>query len=152
MIGHAITRGDGMVANTTGRSRPRMLNQARFGYTRRDLNQTSLQNGGITVPGAAGELVPFGAAASSRSPDFSRSVRRPAPTSNFTTSVTEYLDTFSMVRAAGTRSSSERTSGARRSTSLNPPNPTGAYAFTTTGTNSDRRAVAMRWLRCCWAR
>ena len=30
---------------------PTALNQFRVGYSRRDLRQSSLQNGGITVPG-----------------------------------------------------------------------------------------------------
>ena len=51
VTGHAITRGDGIVAQYDWTPTPTILNQARFGYTRRDLNQTSLQNGGITVPG-----------------------------------------------------------------------------------------------------
>jgi hypothetical protein len=49
--GHAITRGDGVVAEYDWSPSPTMMNAARFGYSRRDLNQSSLQNGGITVPG-----------------------------------------------------------------------------------------------------
>ena len=52
VIGHAITRGDGIASEYDWTLSPTTLNQARFGYTRRDVNQTSLQNGGITVPGA----------------------------------------------------------------------------------------------------
>src|SRR5579872_5293235 len=51
VIGHAVTRGDGIVAEDEWTFSPAMLNQARFGYSRRGLDQASLQNGGITVPG-----------------------------------------------------------------------------------------------------
>lgn len=68
---------------------PIALNQFRVGYSRRDLNQTSLQNGGINVPGLPANSF------SSVSPIFT---------------------------VAGYQ--------------LNPPNPTGSFGFTTTGTNS----------------
>ncbi|HWC99076.1 MAG TPA: carboxypeptidase-like regulatory domain-containing protein, partial [Candidatus Sulfopaludibacter sp.] len=51
VIGHAITRGDAVVGDYNWTVTPAALNQLRFGYSRRDLNQTSLQNGGISVPG-----------------------------------------------------------------------------------------------------
>src|SRR5579871_1038121 len=51
VIGHAITRGDGVASEYDWTVSPTMLNQARFGYTRRAVDQSSLQNGGITIPG-----------------------------------------------------------------------------------------------------
>src|SRR5215472_3183916 len=51
VIGHAITRGDAFVGDYNWTVSPSALNQLRAGYSRRDLNQASLQNGGITVPG-----------------------------------------------------------------------------------------------------
>ena len=49
VTGHAVTRGDGIAAAHEWALTPTMLNHARFGYTKRDLHPTSLQNGGIPV-------------------------------------------------------------------------------------------------------
>src|SRR5213593_1550166 len=49
--GHAITRGDAFAGDYTWTISPAMLHQFRAGYSRRALNQRSLQNGGLTVPG-----------------------------------------------------------------------------------------------------
>jgi hypothetical protein len=113
---------------------PSALNQFRVGYSRRDLNQTSLQNGGITVPG-----LPSNSFASVL-PIFSvTGLQQIGPTtaanSNFTTSITEFLDTFTLVRGRHTFKAGV---DLRREALdvLNPPNPTGSFAFTTTGTNS----------------
>src|SRR5204863_4676760 len=54
VIGHAITRGDAFAGDYNLVLSPSALNQFRFGYSRRDLNQSSLQNGGVTVPGLPG--------------------------------------------------------------------------------------------------
>ena len=59
VIGHGITRGDGIASEYDWTISPTTLNQARFGYTRRDVDQTSLQNGGITIPGAPRALSPL---------------------------------------------------------------------------------------------
>jgi hypothetical protein len=58
-----------------------------------------------------------------------------AANSNFTTSITEFLDTFSMVRG---RHTIKFGVDIRREALdiLNPPNPTGSFSFTTTGTNA----------------
>lgn len=133
-IGHALTRGDGLVAEYDWSPSPNVLNSARFGYTRRDLNQRSLQNGGIPIPGVPANSF------SSVLPIFSvTGFQQLGPTSsansNFTTSVTEYLDTFSLVRG---RHTIKFGTDIRREAldNLTPPNPTGAYGFTTTGTNT----------------
>jgi hypothetical protein len=134
VIGHAITRGDGIASEYAWTISPTILNQARFGYTRRDVNQASLQNGGITVPGA-----PVSTFASTL-PIFSvTGYQQIGPTTaanaNFTTSVTEYLDTLSVVR--GHHTFKLGTDIRREALDIiNPANPTGSYAFTTTGTNS----------------
>src|SRR5205823_762359 len=94
---HAITRGDAFAGDYNWMLSPSALNQFRLGYSRRDLNQTSLQNGGITVPGlpsnSFGSVLPIFAVAG---------LQQIGPTaaanSNFTTSVTELLDTFTLVR------------------------------------------------------
>ncbi len=131
VIGHAITRGDGVVAEHDWSVSALTLNQARFGFTRRDLHQTSLQNGNISVPGLPANSF------SAVLPIFSVTGYQqigptPAANSNFTTSVTEYLDTFSMVRG---RHTIKLGTDVRREALdvLNPPNPTGAFAFTAAG-------------------
>jgi hypothetical protein len=138
VIGHAITRGDGLASEYDWTLSPSTLNQARFGYTRRDVNQTSLQNGGITIPGAPVSAFP------STLPIFTvTGYQQIGPTTaantNFTTSVTEFLDTFSMVR--GRHTFKFGTDLRREALDIvNPANPTGSYAFTTTGTNSSTGA------------
>ena len=134
VIGHAITLGDGIASEYDWTVSPSTLNQARFGYTRRDVNQTSLQNGGIVVPGAPASTFP------STLPIFTvTGYQQIGPTtaanSRFTTSVTEFLDTFSMVR--GRHTFKFGTDLRREALDIvNPANPTGSYAFTTTGTDS----------------
>lgn len=134
VIGHALTRGDAFVGDYNWMLSPSALNQLRVGYSRRDLNQTSLQNGGITIPGLPANS--FGAAL----PIFALSgLQQIGPTtaanSNFTTSITEFLDTFTLVRG---RHTIKFGADLRREALdvVNPPNPTGSFAFTTTGTNS----------------
>ncbi len=134
VIGHALTRADGVSAEYDWSVRPNMLNEARFGFTRRTLAQTSLQNGGIQVPG-----VPANSFASTL-PIFNvTGLQQVGPTSaansDFQTSVTEYLDTFSVVRGRHTL----RFGVDIRREALdvvNPANPTGTYSFSTTGTNA----------------
>jgi hypothetical protein len=134
VIGHAITRSDAIAGDYTYTLSPTMLNQFRVGYSRRDLNQSSLQNGGITVPGLPANS--FGSVL----PIFTvTGLQQIGPTtaanSNFTTSVTEFLDTFTWVH---NRHTLKFGTDLRREALdvLNPPNPTGSFAFTTTGSNS----------------
>jgi hypothetical protein len=134
VTGHAITRGDGLASEYDWTLSPSTLNQARFGYTRRNVDQTSLQNGGIAIPGAPVSAFP------STLPIFTvTGYQQIGPTTaantNFTTSVTEFLDTFSMVR--GRHTFKFGTDLRREALDIvNPANPTGSYAFTTTGSNS----------------
>ena len=100
-IGHGITRGDGVASEYDWTILPATLNQARFGFTRRDVNQSSLQNGGITIPGAPVSTFP------STLPIFTvTGYQQVGPTTaanaKFTTSVTEFLDTLSIVRGRHT--------------------------------------------------
>ena len=134
VIGHGITRGDGIASEYDWTLSPAMLNQARFGYTRRDVNQSSLQNGGVMIPGVPSNSF------SSTLPIFTvTGFQQIGPTtaanSKFTTSVTEYLDTFSWVH--GRHTIKFGTDIRREALDIvNPPNPTGSYAFTTTGTDT----------------
>jgi len=134
VIGHAITRGDALVGDYSWTLSPSTLNQFRAGYSRRDLNQTSLQNGGITIPGlptnSFGSVLPIFSVAG-----FQQIGPTTAANSNFTTSIMEFLDTFTMVRG---RHTIKFGTDIRREALdvLNPPNPTGLFSFTTTGTNN----------------
>ncbi len=134
VIGHALTRGDGLVAEHNWTLTPSVLNQARFGYTRRDLNQDSLQNGGVTVPGLPAnffrQVLPIFTVTG-----FQQIGPTSATNSNFTTSVMEWMDTLSIVRG---RHTLKFGADIRREALdvVNPPNPTGSFAFTSTGTNN----------------
>jgi hypothetical protein len=138
VTGHAVTAGDGIALEFDSTLSAATLNQARFGYTRRHVNQASLQNGGITVPGAPTSSFP------STLPIFTvTGLQQIGPTTaantNFTTSVTEFLDTFSSIRRRHTLKFGV---DLRRQALdvVNPANPTGSYAFTTTGTDSSTGA------------
>ena len=134
VIGHAITRGDAFAGDYNWTLSPSALNQFRVGYSRRDLNQASLQNGGIAVPGlpanSFASVLPIFAVAG-----FQQIGPTTAANSNFTTSITEFLDTFSLVRG---RHTIKFGADIRREALdvVNPPNPTGSFGFSTTGTNS----------------
>jgi len=134
VTGHAITHGDGIASEYDWTLSPTTLNQARFGYTRRSLNQTSLQNGDISVPG-----LPANSFSSVLPTILVAGFQQIGPTSGansqFTTSVTEYLDTFSMVRG---RHTIKFGVDLRREALdvLNPPNPSGAFTFNTSGTGN----------------
>lgn len=132
--GHALTRGDGVAAEYDWTRSPTLLNTARFGYSRRVLNQESLQNGGITVPGTPANSFP------DTLPVFLVSgYQQVGPTAGandqFATSVTEYQDTVSVLRG---RHTIKFGFDIRREALnvLNPPNPTGSYTFNTTGTSA----------------
>ncbi len=121
VIGHAITRGDGIASEYDWTLSPTLLNQARFGYTSRSVNQTSLQNGDITIPGVPPNSF------SSTLPIFTvTGFQQIGPTtaanSNFTTSVTEYLDTMSWIH--GRHTIKFGTDIRREAIDIvNPPNP-----------------------------
>jgi hypothetical protein len=134
VTGHAITHGDGVAAEYDWTVSPSALNQARFGYTRRGLDQGASQNGDISVPGlpanSFSSVLPTFLVAG-----FQQIGPSNGANSNFTTSVTEYLDTFSMVRG---RHTIKFGIDLRREALdvLNPPNPTGAFTFNTSGTGN----------------
>ncbi len=136
VIGHAVTRGDGIASEYDWTLSPTLLNQARFGYTRRNVAQSSLQDGGVSIPG-----IPASSFASTLPTFTVTGLQQIGPTSaansDFTTSVTEYLDTTSWIRG---RHTIKFGTDIRREAIdiINPPNPTGSYAFTTTGTDSSK--------------
>ncbi len=134
VIGNATTRGDGLAAEHTWTITPRLLNQARFGFTRRDCNQASLETSGLAIPGIPANS--FGTAM----PIFAvTGFQQIGPTananSNFTTFVMQFADTVSMSRRRRTRKFGV---DLRREAldNLTPPNPAGFFSFTNTGTNA----------------
>jgi hypothetical protein len=137
-IGHSIIRGDSIASEYDWAPSPTMLNQARFGWSRRNIDQSSLQNGGISIPG-----VPANSFASTLPIFTVTGLQQIGPTtaanSKFTTTITEYLDTFSWVH--GRHTIKFGTDIRREALDIvNPANPTGSYAFTTTGTDSSAGA------------
>ncbi len=133
LISHTLTRGHQVIGDYEWTLSPTMLNQARFGYTRRSSNGNSLANGDIQTPGIPANSF------SSVLPTFSvagfQQIGAPAgANSRFATSVIEYLDTFSIIR--GSHTIKFGTDIRRESLNvLQPANPAGAYTFNTTGTN-----------------
>jgi len=133
VISHTVTHGGQVVGDYEWTVSPTMLNQARFGYTRRSSNGNSLESGSIQVPGIPASSF------SSILPTFNvTGFQQIGPTSGansqFATSVTEYLDTFSIIHGRHTI----KFGADIRRESLNviqPANPAGAYTFNTTGTN-----------------
>ena len=134
VIGNARTRGDGVVAEYGWTLSPTTINQARFGWSQRNLNQSLLQNGGISVPGlppnSFSSVLPIFAVAG-----YQQIGPTSGANSQFTTSVTEFLDTFSMVRGRHTVKFGVDIRHEAANV-LSPPNPTGQFSFNTTGTNS----------------
>ena len=133
VIGQTATRGYQGVAEHAWALSPTVLNQARFGYTRRESNGVGPSNGGLAAPGIPANSF------SSALPTFLvggyQQIGPPAgANSRFTTSVTEYIDTMSLVRG---KHRIEFGADVRREALdvLQPPNPAGAYTFNTTGTN-----------------
>lgn len=134
VIGHALVRGETFAGEYNLAVTPAALNQFRFGYSQRALEQSSLQNGGIAVNGlpanSFGSVLPVFTVTGNQQIG-------PAAAANLrlTTSVTELLDTFTTVHG---RHTFKFGLDIRREALdvLNPPNPTGAFDFSTTGTNS----------------
>jgi Carboxypeptidase regulatory-like domain len=133
VISQTATRGYQGAAEHEWTLSPTLLNQARFGYTRRESNGVGPANSGLRVPG-----IPANSFSSSL-PTFNVSgYQQIGPSaganSRFTTSVVEYMDTMSTVRG---KHSIKFGADIRREALdvLQPPNPAGAYTFNTTGTN-----------------
>ncbi len=133
VISQTATRGYQAVAEHEWTLSPTLLNQARFGYTQRNSNGVGAQNGGLTVPGTPtnsfASVLPTFLLTGYQQIGLSSGAN-----SRFTTNVTEYLDTFSMVRG---RHTLKFGTDIRREALdvLQPANPAGAYTFNTTGTN-----------------
>ncbi len=133
VISQTSTRGYQGVAEHQWTLSPTILNQARFGYTQRNSTGTGIQNGGLAVPGTPANS--FGSVLPTFNvTGFQQIGLSSGANSQFTTSVTEYMDTFSIVRG---RHTIRFGTDIRREALdvLQPANPAGAYTFNTTGTN-----------------
>jgi hypothetical protein len=130
---HTLTRGDQVAAEEDWTVSPAMLNQARFGYTRRSSDGVGPGGSNINIPGlpsnSFSSVLPTFAVAG-----FQQIGAPSGANSQFTTSVTEYLDTFSVVKG---RHTIKFGTDIRREALdvVQPANPTGLYTFNTTGTN-----------------
>jgi hypothetical protein len=127
VISHTLTRGDQAIGEYDWTVSPSILNQARFGYTRRSSNGIGPQGGDIAVPGVPANsfatILPLIAVTG-----FQQIGAPAGANSKFTTSVTEFLDTFSMVRG---RHTFKFGTDLRREALdvVQPPNPAGSYTF-----------------------
>jgi hypothetical protein len=111
VTGHALTRAEGVVAESDWSPRESFVNSARFGYTRRRLNQTPLASGPTYLVAGYQQLGPVAGA-----------------TDRFTTSVAELTDTVTVLRG---RHAAKFGVDLRREALdvFNPPSPAGAYTF-----------------------
>ena len=132
--------GQQAVFNETHTFTPHLLNDLRLGYTRRGNTTDGILLGdpASAATGHSGNSDERGvqqcAAAVYRSPDFSRLESSPSTFSQYQTGVWQLVDTVDgcMERM---RSRREWTARWYQLNAVSPPNPTGSFAFTTTGTN-----------------
>ena len=139
VVGLSNVLGQQVVANETHTFGARMLNDLRVGYTRRGntIAGTSLGSTASAALGIPG--IPTNAAFSSALPLFTitgeQQLGPSAGTfSQYQTAVSQLVDTFSVNLGRHAL----KFGGDLRAYQLNavaPPNPTGSFAFTTTGTN-----------------
>ncbi|MDQ6664998.1 MAG: carboxypeptidase regulatory-like domain-containing protein, partial [Acidobacteriota bacterium] len=134
VISATVTRGDQVVGEHEWALTPMLLNQLRFGYTRRNSSGNGPRNSSLTLPAIPANSF------SSALPTFNvTGLQQIGPAaganSRFTTSVTEYLDTLSYVHG---RHTLKFGADIRRESLdvIQPPNPAGSYMFNTTGTNA----------------
>ena len=122
VIGHAINRADGVVGEYEWTPAPSMLNQARIGYSRRTLAQNALTSGDLGIPGIPAKLPTF------LLPGYQQIGPTAGADSDFATSVTEFVDTYSWVRHAHTLRFG---ADLRREAAgvLSPQNPAGVFQF-----------------------
>ncbi|MGI8989719.1 MAG: TonB-dependent receptor domain-containing protein [Bryobacteraceae bacterium] len=134
VTGATVTRGDRVVAEHEWTLSPALLNQLRFGYTRRNSSGNGPRNSSLALP-----AIPSNSFSSALPTflvaGFQQIGAAAGANSRFTTAVTEYLDTLSYVHARHTL----KFGAELRREALNviqPPNPAGSYTFNTTGTNA----------------
>ena len=132
VIGNTLTRADSVVAEHSWTISPGSLNQLRFGYTRRGFDRNALRLG---IPASQASGVPNIPAStfSDTLPIYQiTGLQQIGPSSNtnseFTTSVTQFIDTFSTQRG---RHSLKFGMDLRweHLNVLQPPSPTGLFQF-----------------------
>lgn len=135
VIGLTDTRAQSLVLNYVKLFTPTMLNELRFGYTRRSIDRQATQNDGLNVPG-----IPSNAAFQDTLPTFAiagfQQLGSPTNTaSDFRTDVTQLFDAFAWQRG---RHSLKFGLDFRweRLDVIQPPSPAGNFAFSTLFTNS----------------
>lgn len=138
--------GQQIVLNETHTFSPRVLNEVRLGYTRRGNSQL-----GVTVDGTAGSSlgipgIPTNAAFNNALPLFTFTGLQQlgsvvSASSHYQTAVGELVDTIVWTHGAH---SFKAGMDLRRYelNAISPPNPTGSFAFTTTGTNNGSAGTA----------
>jgi Carboxypeptidase regulatory-like domain/TonB dependent receptor len=148
VIGNTLTRADSVVAEHSWTVTPGSLNQLRFGYTRRGFNRDELRLG---IPASQSSGVPNIPSSSFDDvlPTYQiTGFQQLGPSSNtnseFTTSVTQLIDTFSTQKG---RHSLKFGADLRweQLNVLQPPNPTGLFQFdqqSTGGLNPSGSVVA----------
>lgn len=133
VIGNTLSRADSLAAEHTFTISPASVNQFRFGYTRRKFNRNS---GKIGQPLSQATLIPNIPASSFADvlPTYDivglQQLGPPASgNANFTTSVTQFIDNYSLVRGSH---SLKAGADIRLQTLdvLQPPSPTGNFQFT----------------------
>ena len=141
VIGHSLTRADALAGEYAWNISANVLNQARFGYTRRSLDRTATSTANVTIPGvppnAFATVLPTFTVAGYQQIGPSASAN-----SKFGTSVTEWTDTLSVVRG---RHVVKVGADLRREALdvVQPANPAGTYAFTTLGTGDSVVSLLM---------
>jgi hypothetical protein len=132
VISRTTTRGDQVVAEHEWSASPAVLNQLRFGYTRRQSNSAGPQNN-LSLPAIPSNSFES-ALPTFNVTGFQQIGASAGANSRFSTNVTEYLDTISVVRGRHTWKAGF--DGRREALDVvQPPNPAGSYTFNTTGTN-----------------
>jgi hypothetical protein len=139
VIGDTLTRADGVAAEHTWTLSPAAVNQARFGYTRRGFDRHSLRTGrpASEISGVPG-IPQFAFADVLPTFDLTGYQQIGPPASGnaeFTTSVTQFIDTYSQTRGAhslrlGTDIRLQHLDV------LQPPSPTGTFQFSSVLTSS----------------
>jgi hypothetical protein len=131
VIGDTLTRADSIVADYDYTRSANAVNQLRFGFSRRGFNRSNL-----IAPGAA---VPIFQIAG-----FQQLGPTESANSNFTTSVTQFIDTYSTIKG---RHSVKFGADIRleRLDVMQPPDPAGLFSFTnvfTSGINPNGTPIA----------
>ncbi|MEX2300371.1 MAG: TonB-dependent receptor, partial [Bryobacterales bacterium] len=133
VIGTSRTRADAVVAEHSWTISPRALNQARFGFARRSLLREALRTGQPPEQSLGLPNLPLSSFADTLPVFRVDGYQQIGPTTNansdFSTSVTQFIDTLSLLRAEHSVKVGADIRHERLEV-LQPPNPTGLFRFT----------------------